>query len=168
MMQDLIDKVLFPQVAIEDTRIEKEFYKKRGIPSKLGDSALVADIQVRVKDGTPITHKRKRPQAQCTKEEVMFELHPETDLSSSDTGLGNMPSLQFPLIRTESSLRVGQLKKYLLLKLDLPNGVVVPNLEILCHGVPLGDELSIAFAIRTVWMETAKQLELTYRYAVYE
>jgi hypothetical protein len=33
-LQDLIDKVLFPDVAAEDATLEREFYAQRNIPLK--------------------------------------------------------------------------------------------------------------------------------------
>lgn len=97
------------------------------------------------------------------------------------------PPLDLPFLQTQGSIRIGQLKKYLTKKLNLVNnqklspsrsadsqnsGISQPNklrnddteLEILCNSVPLGNELSVTFVSRTVWMDPTNELTLKYRY----
>jgi hypothetical protein len=156
VLQVLIDKVLFPDIAAEDSAMERDFYRKRGIEPKL--DAVDNTVQ---EQSTPAAAKRKKKHRKTSKE-VTLELLPE-ESSSNDVV---MPALEFPLLRTESSIRVGQIKKYLLLK--LPDLEGKGTVEVLCHGTPLGDELSVGFVLRTVWMEHNEHLRLTYRFAVGE
>jgi len=71
-----------------------------------------------------------------------------------------MNSLQNELIRTSGQLKVGQIKKYLIKKLELSESS--PNLDVLCNGDPLGDELSLTFIQRTRWLHPSKDLCLHY------
>jgi hypothetical protein len=106
---------------------------------------------------------------------------PAPPLPAAAAAAAAAPALQNPYLRTSGSLRVGQIKKYLCQHLNLRQGAAgagaaaeVPSapgeslastaaaaiapsdpaeaLEVLCHGVPLGNELSVRFAQRAVWL----------------
>jgi hypothetical protein len=114
--------------------------------------------------------------------EVVFRLVPHRDDPALPLpAAAAAPALQNPYLRTSGSLRVGQIKKYLRRHLNLRQGAagagaaaeappatgessaptaaaaIAPSdpaeaLEVLCHGVPLGNELSVRFAQRAVWL----------------
>ena len=184
MLQDLIDKILFPRMAAEDAVREREFYRSRGIPPKLdaenGNGVLdqTEHIGGRRESSSDYhhasaqQHARKKIRLDSLREETVFELLPHISSSrgdddDDDSSSETIPPLEFPLIRTDSSIRIQHLKKYLVLKLDSHAGDKrkPSKIEILCHGIPLGNELSIAFVKRTVWMESSSNLRLTYRFS---
>ena len=75
-----------------------------------------------------------------------------------------LPPLDKPLLRTSGKLKILQLKKYLILRLGLENTSVL-ELEILCNGDLIGDELSLVFVQRTRFHgDDGGDLVLTYRY----
>lgn len=82
-----------------------------------------------------------------------------------ETSIENsLPALKDSLIRTSGRLKVSQLKKYLIGKLELaaPNST---KLEIRCNGDAVGDELSLTFIQRTRWHLPFEDMVLTYRIA---
>jgi len=75
-----------------------------------------------------------------------------------------IPSLHNPLIRTSGRMKIIQLRKYVLRKLNLASSLKASAVEILCNGDPLGDELSLTFIHRTRWIDGDDQLlTLTFR-----
>jgi hypothetical protein len=83
-------------------------------------------------------------------DELDFLLLPDT--SAETTKTQRMPPLQNPLIRVSGKLKIVQLRKYLIKKLNMASSDLEPSaVEILCHGDPLGDELSLTFIHRTRW-----------------
>lgn len=140
-MQDLIDKTLFPQVAKMDEEMEAEFYHARGIKRKSG---------VLLKDESNSPQKLKK-QAQ----DIVFHLQPEQHSTLS--------RLNLPFLKTQGTIRIDQIKKLLHLRLKYDHDDPTDDLQILCNGVPLGNELSVAFVARTVWMEAGQYLLLHYR-----
>jgi hypothetical protein len=84
----------------------------------------------------------------------MVELRPGTQSAALQ--------LEHPLIYSENTLRIGQIKKYLKHQLLDTNGSAHTQWQISCHEIPLGDELSLNFVLRTVWREPGKMLQLLY------
>ena len=135
------DKVLFPEIAQQELQDEAAFYKSLGIRRK-----------PHIEAAESLTTSAARPAAA----QVRFELVPSS----------NLPALEYPTLETQGTIRIGQLKRYLAVKipnLDLMDPV--NDLEILCDDLPLGNELSVTFIIRTVWMDEqdAECLTLSYR-----
>ena len=143
VLRVVVDKVLFPDVAADDAAREAAFYRRRGIDRKVDPSSSDSGD-----DGVSSPPRKK------SSGEVTLAVVPD---DQEDTLA--LPPLKCPLLRTENILRIGQIKKYLQLQLKLDG----EDLEVLCHGTPLGDELSVSFILRTVWMEHNKSLVLTYR-----
>jgi len=54
------------------------------------------------------------------------------------------------------------LKKYLVQRLGIKDSIN-NAIEILCHGDPMGDELSLTFITRTRWFYMDQMLTLKYR-----
>lgn len=95
-------------------------------------------------------------------EPVTFRLIPSLEPRE---GRPALPPLTHPFLKTDGSIRIGQVKKYVGMKLALlPSNVgetdgttttvgvpAEPALEILCQNVPLGNELSVQFARRALW-----------------
>lgn len=178
VLQDLIDKVLFPGVAAQDVQQEKEFYRKRGIEPKLdvangkpSPGAASGNRKKRTRRRVNDTPGSKNLLAQ----EITVEVTPHRP--SEDPA----DSIEYPILRTTGSLRIGQVKKFLEMKLKekqereqdkkmtaasakIQTGC--RSIEVLCDGTMLGDELTLAFVSRTVWRESMKHhLVLSYQYA---
>jgi len=191
VLQAIIDKVLFPDIAAEDARKEADFYRARGIERK-------------PKAGTTGTSKREKrsaakhggdSQIKTTSENIILRLVPDegedettkrhgkrqrVEATASESCRGNQrkppsgtpPPLPLPFLRTDGAIRIGQLKKYLGLKLgntqpgSADERSVLGRFEVLHDGVVLGNEVSVNFILRTVWMgDPTKPLLLMYRYA---
>lgn len=177
-LETLIDKVLFPGLAAADENVEFEFYRRRGISRKDGSAEQ------------NLTEEQLSPsRSTSTSDLVTFCLIPEhvaeeenngcpTDGAAASQQSAALPPLHLPFLETRGSIRIGQLKKYLKNKLNLVLSEREiddasddtlddedSELEIICNSVPLGNELSVTFVSRTVWMDPAKKLILEYRRA---
>lgn len=139
-LQDLIDKVIFPETHEQDLSAEAAFYESLGIERKVNEDSSPSSVR-----------------ALAAKEsQVKFELVPAV----------GVPALEYPLIETQGTIRISQLKRYIEMKLpDLGIKNATHDLEITCNGLPLGNELSVTFIIRTIWVkdDVGGCLTLTYR-----
>jgi polycomb group RING finger protein 3 len=169
-MEYLIDKVLFPQLVKEDDEQERQFYGKRGIALKHEFRDVYEDDDVETNEDDEADegpHKRHKDSGSqgC----VMFNLIPQACDPKSSL---SMPPLERSHIETQARIRIGQLKTYVreqLLSSSSSRGETADidktRIDILCNGVPLGNELSVNFILRTVWMDSSNPLTLTYQYA---
>jgi Zinc finger, C3HC4 type (RING finger) len=162
-LETLIDHVFFPEIAKADRELEADFYKRRGIARK--------NVAATKKARTFDTNNREETISFC-----LLPDHTKVDDHQPP------PRLPLPVLETNGNVRIGQLKKYLTAKLlpiqkaleksspftHLEGGDDCPthggDFEILCNSVPLGNELSVKFILRTVWMDLDQRLTLTYRY----
>lgn len=139
VLNDLMEKVLFPQLAHEDRKRESEFYTEKGIDAKVSTS-------------TPSSPQKRCRQSSSAK--IIVELIPGPESSAL--------KLEHPFIYSENSLRMGQIKKYLTYQFSHANRPGPTKWLLSCHNTPLGDELNLKFVLRTVWRESAKTLQLVY------
>jgi polycomb group RING finger protein 3 len=168
-MEYLIDKVLFPELVKEDDEQERQFYGKRGIALKheFRDVYEDDDVDTNEDDETDeVQHKRHKESSSqgC----VMFNLIPQACEPKSSL---SMPPLERSHIETQARVRIGQLKTYIrqqLISSSTSRGEIADidktRIDVLCNGVPLGNELSVQFILRTVWMDPSNPLTLTYQY----
>jgi len=122
MLHDLMDKVLFPELAIADDEAEAEFYASLGIQKK----AEFREKKGKEENNTSTTEESRT---------VTFQLVPCSGKSA----------LQRPFLETESALTISQLKKYL----QQQEQRIVS--DIYCLGTVLGPEWSIEFILKTIW-----------------
>jgi len=188
VLETLIDKVLFPDLAAIDQDAEDNFYRKRvGIPPKQPEEYDEQQLQRLQKSKKQRTEDFDDPtQRPASDNLVTFQLIPE-----NSNGRTSLQPLDLPFLRTKGTIRMGQIKKYLKQKMKrndgtttseheaaallvgmhhpenepVPNESADPELEILCLGNELRNELSVTFVQRTVWMDASKHLVLTYRHA---
>jgi len=182
-LEDLIDKVLFPDLLKEDEELEREFYAKRGIPIKpeymMEDSEGGNEGDSSDEDSN--NHSRNYNEnndsrvISSSEKEVLFRLIPEQASSSTSGSHLSMPPLELPYFKTSGRIRIGQLKKYLTMKLPdyVSDKIKEPTTQIdfLCNGVPVGNELSVTFITRTMWIGDDRDADnkeavvtFTYRY----
>lgn len=138
LLHDLMDKVLFPELAQADEEAEDEFYASLGIQKKaeFGEKKGKAN------------HTRSNSDKSRM---ISFQLVP----SSGDA------VLQRPFLETASAMPISVLKKY------LQQQEQKTVTDILCLGTVLGNEWSIDFVWKTVWKprypRERKLLMLEYR-----
>jgi polycomb group RING finger protein 3 len=170
-MEYLIDKVLFPELVKEDDEQERQFYGKRGIALKHEFRDVYEDDDVDVdtnEEDEADEGQHKRHKESSSQGCVMFNLVPQ----ACDPKFSlSMPPLERSHIETQARIRIGQLKTYIrqqLLSSSSSRGETADidktRIDILCNGVPLGNELSVQFILRTVWMDSSNPLTLTYQY----
>lgn len=151
LLHDLMDKVLFPELAKADEDAEADFYRSVGIQKK-------AEYR---------EFKKKEPtdesgsNAEKTRM-IPFQLVPaSTTSTAASSSASSVGILQRPFLETESSLTVAQLKKYL----QQQEEKTVTDLY--CLGTVLGNEWSIDFVLKTIWkrryVSEDKLLSLEYR-----
>mmetsp|Transcript_47235 Transcript_47235/g.143027 ORF Transcript_47235/g.143027 Transcript_47235/m.143027 type:complete len:80 (-) Transcript_47235:586-825(-) len=73
-----------------------------------------------------------------------------------------MPPMKLPKLRASGRLKVSNLKRYIIGKLQIQASPA--SVEICCNGDPLGDELSLTFINRTRWIDPTEEVQLTYRF----
>ena len=158
LLHDLMDKVLFPELAKAEEEAEADFYASLGIQKK----AEYRDAK-----------KKKEPSDEAANAEKMkfvsFQLvpasttvagttTPSTDNNGTATGKS---TLARPFLETESCLTVAQLKKYL----QQQEQKTVTDLY--CLGTVLGNEWSMDFVLKTIWkrryVNEDKLLSIEYR-----
>mmetsp|Transcript_2364 Transcript_2364/g.3607 ORF Transcript_2364/g.3607 Transcript_2364/m.3607 type:complete len:338 (+) Transcript_2364:110-1123(+) len=179
-LQELVDKVLFPRLQETDDRNERKFYEKRGIKLKSEyekEERIKRAKQKRLLEQDIATAARTMDQQESISSNtaenlpqysVPLESEDALDLivvpdDGAEAGY-EMPPLTKPLIRVSGRYKIVQLKKYLLKKLQL--SVRDPSvIELLCNGGPVGNELSLTFVNRTVWLHGNEELKLTYKFA---
>ena len=190
-LQDLIDKVLFPQLVEEDEALEEQFYASLGISMKPEALALLRDIHRKRKrqpsvapfmeEKAPTPPSPSAPPASMDPDDVIFQLLPEPAVMSNSnaasssnttsslveaTAAAVLPRLDLPFLQTKGDIRIEHLKKYLALKLfpqeQQQQQQHSKKFDILCNSVPLGDELSLTFVSRTVW-DSSSEMVLNYR-----
>lgn len=155
LLHDLMDKVLFPELAAADDEAEADFYASLGIRKK----AEFRDVKK--KDGTTDDTVNNTPKARF----ISFQLVPTSGTFSGNPATPSLSSLaaplQRPFLETESSLSVSQLKKYL--QQQERKSVT----DLFCLGTVLGNEWSIDFVWKTIWkrryVSEDRLLSLEYR-----
>lgn len=143
-LETLCDKVLFPTVKERDEIEEKRFYASRGIELKPDQSASTTEAPAPVEEAD---------------DELELLLFP--DVQADDQH--ELPQLERSCIKTSRRLKIVHLKKYLLRKLEMPPSLL-SSVEIHCNDNPVGNELSLHFIERTMWM-TSEPLRLVYRFS---
>jgi len=139
VLQDLLDKLLFPTVATVDSQQERQFFLERGVGAK-----KLREEDILYSKGSAWTIDA----------DVTLELVRQGSFDQ------DFKPLEDSIIRAAGSTRISQIKKYL----HIQTGLLVSDLEVLCQGTMLGDELSLTFVSRTVWRkDDSPMLWLTYR-----
>eukprot|EP00455_Lapot_gusevi_P017481 TRINITY_DN1933_c0_g11_i1.p1 TRINITY_DN1933_c0_g11~~TRINITY_DN1933_c0_g11_i1.p1 ORF type:complete len:289 (+),score=37.12 TRINITY_DN1933_c0_g11_i1:74-940(+) len=142
-VQTIVDK-LFPQYAEEDQVLRNEILEKQR-------KANAEDDDKRVRRTQP----SKQQVAAQPKEDVTFELIP----GARDGHSHHYAALAKPFIRCSSKVSVQLIKKYLAKKLSLSPD----QMEIVCNDEVLGSEYNLKFIKRTRWMDSSRDLVLSYR-----
>jgi len=157
-LQTIVNKI-FSDLIETDIAKEAHFYRSRGL---IEDAERVEDMLLKAQESkapkpTEVarpTHKRLRrdPSKPIYKDEVAFEL-------TLDEGEPELQHLERPVIRTSARVTVRHLKKFVGMKLALPN---INDLEITYKGEVLGTEHSLEYILKTRGYEGGT-IEFKYR-----
>jgi len=162
--QELVNKV-FPNLIEDDRVAENEFWASRGVKR---DDTLASE-----EGEPPPSHARSAvPPLVHADDELNFVMVPLYPMADSGKFEGKlemgdptfpMPVLVKPFLRTSGKLRVFQVKKYLVKKLNL--NVKPSDLMVLCNNELMGDEHSLLYLTKTRWVGMNEDLTLKYRLA---
>lgn len=152
-LQHLMDKVLFADMAAADAQDEAAFYQQQGIPRK-------PEKNSQAESSNPIdNNKRKQPNNNDTtipttsskttthRPTKMVHVH----LIPFWSGTTKTEPLEYPYLEVPDNIRILELKKYLALKKKVLRG------EMFCNGSALGNEWTIEFIQRTLWMPSEEE-----------
>jgi hypothetical protein len=179
---NLVDRVFFPHAADQDARREAKFYRRRGIAPKESATllreqaaaterraAVVARQQTRTKRVVRATTGASSSGTKPGEESVTLRMIPEQAAGDRSSSIHRTPPpLKQPFLRTKGSLRMVQLKKYLQNKLPKSGDAEAPprDVDILCNGTSLGNEVSVNSVMKCIWLGPPEELTLTYRYSI--
>jgi Zinc finger, C3HC4 type (RING finger) len=181
ILETLIDKVIFPDIAYQDYVKECEFYAQRGIERKdatadeQNPSASAAPwaSTVSKKGNTNDPKKKKGPpiaggnpdtpeiRLHDPKDSIAFLLMPKATAGTENSSLP--PPLPLPRLTTSVQLRVEQVKKLLSKKLSREPSAI-EGFSVYCNGCLLEEELSLRFISYAIWKDPNKTLTLEYDY----
>ena len=150
-LQSIVDKT-FPFMKTKDDEDAKLFYSTRGIDIK-------PEYAHEEQRGKKISVGSMRSKA--IDSDKMIEIQLDAD-SNPPNKSQQLPELKCPLIYLSGQTKISTIKLYLIKKLGLTD-TTHSNIQILCNDIPLGDESSLTFIVRTIWITPNKMLALKYR-----
>jgi Zinc finger, C3HC4 type (RING finger) len=167
-LESLLDKVLFPQLARDDDLAEQLFYRQLRIERKELPGELLLQRQQQQQQqqqaDSPRTapeSQRKRPRfnaqeaweqshaVRVTTTTVLFQL-----VCTSQETTTTTHTLKLPFLKTEGSVRVEQLKRYIIQKLNLEansSSSSRKHVVMQCHSVVLPDTMTVAQIEDSIW-----------------
>jgi len=151
-LQSIVDKT-FPFMKTKDEEDEKQFYISRGIDIK----PEYAHEEQRGKKASVGSMRGKTIDL-----DKMIEIQLDADTIPPNK-CQQLPTLKCPLIYLSSQTKIGTIKLYLIKKLGLSDTTAHSNIQIFCNGIPLGDESTLMFIVRTIWITPNTMLILKYR-----
>lgn len=171
-LQGLVDSVLFPGLAEVEDREAAEFYRRRGVPLKdaaaetaTGGGGVGERGIARARgDSSSTTTRRSDNKKRRDDDTIEFALFPSPSDRRNKTSIR---PLERPFLRVSGRIKMEQLKRYVIQSLGQDgtpgeaSSSMHKGLEMLCNGVPVGNEMSLGFVDRLLWPH-ASTLELTY------
>jgi polycomb group RING finger protein 3 len=143
--EELVDRVLFPDVKENDEALERDFYAQKGISLK--PSYRHEHDKKRTYSDQPL-----EPETVNAQDELDVLLLPATRQT---------PRIPYDLLTTSGRMKVLQLKRFLLARLESTKD---PNtIELTVKGSVVGNELSLTFLQRTMWLDHTQPIEIRYR-----
>ena len=152
--EELMDRVLFPDLKEKDQALERAFYEQKGI-------AMKKEFQ-QVQEKKRISRHQQETGVDTDVDQTPFNDGDEMDLLLLPAD-DNMPRIEYDLLTTSGKMKVLQLKRFLLARLKSDKDP--STVEMMVKGSIVGNELSLTFIQRTMWLEYDQPLELLYRYA---
>lgn len=156
--EELMDRVLFPDLKEIDKELERAFYAQKGIPMKA-------------------EYREEQEKKQKSRREPVVEAEAagHGNVGSGVDGDGeevellllpvdvHTPRIPYPALTTSGRMKVVQLKRFLLTQLKSDQDA--STLEMIVNGSIVGNELSLTFIQRTMWLDHANAIEIKYRYS---
>ena len=153
--EELMDRVLFPELSYQDDQLERRFYAQRGI-------AMKAEYQ-QLEQKKRLAHELV---AQIEGDHQIIaegaDLGEEVDLKLLPMN-SSVPSIPYDLFTTSGRMKVLQLKRFLLARLD--SDYPAKSVEMLVKGSIVGNELSLTFIQRTMWLNDCSPIEIEYQFS---
>jgi hypothetical protein len=84
-----------------------------------------------------------------------------TKITFSLQPIGDSSPLPRPVLEADGLIRVKQLNKFIAHQLDQLD--TMATIQTLCDDVPLGDELSVIFVKKFVWIQAEDTVTLSYQ-----
>lgn len=149
--EELVDRVLFPDVKANDEALECAFYAEKGIALKPTYRADDDDKKQRnplLRD-PPLVEIENVDHAPDELDVLLLPANRQT------------PRIPYDLLTTSGRMKVLQLKRFILARLESNQD---PNtIELTVHGSLVGNELSLTFLQRTMWLDHTQPIEIRYR-----
>ena len=163
ILETIIDKVIFPDIASQDYANECEFYAQRGIERKDATTEQSLSSAAPLANLVPVKKDRTDPMND-PKDTVSFLLLPKKLINSAKP---TPPPLKFPRLTTSVQLRVEQIKKLLLMKLssaatETKTVETRDDFAVYCNGCLLEEELTLRFISYAIWKDPNSTLTLEY------
>mmetsp|Transcript_4620 Transcript_4620/g.6671 ORF Transcript_4620/g.6671 Transcript_4620/m.6671 type:complete len:281 (-) Transcript_4620:2228-3070(-) len=176
ILEQLVDKVLFKETYKKDRELEHAFYAEKGIKMKpefyeKEQQQLKEEEQRKMKTVINDGNSSDDDNMSENQDELIdFMIKPyvgddEEDGSEEDEEPLRMPPIENDILTTSSKMKIFNLKRFVLSQLKLECSSEVAGIDILCNDIILGNELSLDFIDRTIWMDYNEMMVLTYRYA---
>jgi hypothetical protein len=153
-----MDRVLFPDLKEIDKELERAFYAQKGIDMKAEyreeqEKKLMSRNEP-VVEAESTDHGEIGTEVDGGGEEVDLLLLPAD---------AHAPRIPYPLLTTSGRMKVAQLKRFLLTQLKSDRDA--NTLEMIVNGSNVGNELSLTFIQRTMWLDHDNAIEIMYRYS---
>lgn len=146
--EELVDRVLFPDIKEADEALEREFYAQKGISMK---------PLHRTDEDKKHSHRQDVPVETVNVDNAQDEL--DVLLLPATRQTRRIP---YDLLTTSGRMKVFQLKRFVLARLEESNQD--PNaIEMTVKGSLVGNELSLTFLQRTMWLDHTQPIEIRYR-----
>lgn len=156
--EELMDRVLFPDLKEMDKELEQAFYAQKGIPLKAEYRQETEKKGITrhepVVETETFDHRNLGTGVNGGAEEVDLLLLP------ADT---HVPRIPYDFLTTSGRMKVVQLKRFMLTQLKSDQDP--STLEMMVNGSIVGNELSLTFIQRTMWLDHGQAIEIMYRFA---
>ncbi|CAG2103970.1 unnamed protein product, partial [Medioppia subpectinata] len=152
-MQDIVYK-LVPNLQQNETKRERDFYRRRGLPYPKANTDKVCEKDVYT---FPTNTTTKEENSDCHRSDEQVNILLETTNQTN-----HMKSMKRKFIRCSAQATVTHLKKFVAKKL-FNNLDRYKEVEILCNEEILGKDHTLKFVCVTRWRFKESPLKLVYR-----
>lgn len=170
ILEQLVDKVLFQETYKNDRDLEHAFYAEKGIQMKpeFYEKEQQQERERKRKTENNDVSDENEEMSDTDDELIDFIMKPhqgvEEDIDDDGPNL-KMPPMEKDILTTSPKIKIFNLKRFVLSRLKLECSSEVVGIDILCNDIIVGNELSLNFINRTIWMDLSEMMVLTYQYA---
>ena len=167
-LQEFIDRIVFPDIVEQEQEEEKKFYEQQQNNKTSRKSPPQEAMMKRKSETIPSQSSLSfSSPSSLSSHDIQFTLlpdllsDPKTKRNTNNNNVDVPPLLQHPCLKISGQFRIAQVKKYCKETLGMDNNT---NLDILCNGVTLGDEMNLSAVKRLLWHQDS-DMALLYKYA---